>query len=350
MIYFIIVFLIINILIFGLDRYFYITICNILEFKNINSKELLNSLGYYNKSIFTNRIYGVLLSVLILLIIYGLYSYNEKKRQGEYKEKIKKLEDDLIRINSGDYSIDIKEDDDDEYSSLRDEIYKIIINLKSLEEEAKRQKITLKKDLSNIAHQLKTPITSIGFMAELINEDRENTDIYLEKLYSELEKLKNFTEVLLKLSKINSNAIEYKFTELSILEIIEDILNSLNRDGKINIECYGENFNVLGDEVWLYEAFLNIIKNSLEHTRNTVSIELTSNPIYKVIKISDNGSGVEEEILKRIFDRFYRGDISLPGYGIGLNLAKSIIEDHNGDIVAFNNNGLTFEVKFYNVT
>ncbi|SHE54295.1 Histidine kinase-, DNA gyrase B-, and HSP90-like ATPase [Tissierella praeacuta DSM 18095] len=165
-----------------------------------------------------------------------------------------------------------------------------------------------------------------------------------------LEKLKNFTEVLLKLSKINSNAIEYKFKELSMLEIIEDILNSLNRDGKINIEYHGEDFYVLGDEIWLYEAFLNIIKNSLEHTRNTVSIELTSNPIYKVIKISDNGSGVQEEILKRIFDRFYRGDTSLPGYGIGLNLSKSIIEEHNGDIIAFNDNGLTFEVKFYNVT
>lgn len=348
MLYFIIIFFIINILVFGLDRYFYITISNILEFKNINSEEVLNSLGYYNKSIFTNKIYGVLLSIFILLLIYKLYSYNVKKKQREYKEKIKKLEDDLIRINSGDYSIDIKEDD--EYSSLRDEIYKIIINLKSLEEEAKRQKLTLKKDLSNIAHQLKTPITSIGFMVELINEDRENTEIYLEKLYSELEKLKNFTEVLLKLSKVNSNAIEYKFKEIFILEIIEDILNSLNRDGKINIEYYGEDFNVLGDEVWLYEAFLNIIKNSLEHTGNTVSIELTSNPIYKVIKISDNGSGVEEEILKRIFDRFYRGDTSLPGYGIGLNLSKSIIEDHNGDIVAFNDNGLTFEVKFYNVT
>ncbi len=349
MAYCIMVFLIINILIFVLDRHFYIIISNILEFKNINSEEVLNSLGYYNKSIFTNRIYGVLLSIFIFFLIYGLYSYNEKKKKLEYKEKIKKLEDDLTRINSGDYSIDIKEDDD-EYSSLRGEIYKIIINLKSLEEEAKRQKLTLKKDLSNIAHQLKTPITSIGFMVELINEDRENTEIYLEKLYSELEKLKNFTEVLLKLSKINSNAIEYKFKELSMLEIIEDILNSLNRDGKINIEYHGEDFYVLGDEVWLYEAFLNIIKNSLEHTRNTVSIELTSNPIYKVIKISDNGSGVQEEILKRIFDRFYRGDTSLPGYGIGLNLSKSIIEEHNGDIIAFNDNGLTFEVKFYNVT
>ncbi|MBU3218776.1 sensor histidine kinase [Clostridium algidicarnis] len=348
MLYFLIIFLIITILIFGLDRYFYITISNILEFKNINSEVVLNSLGYYNKSIFTNKLHGVLLSIFILILIYGLYRYNEKKKQEKYKEKIKKLEDDLIRINGGDYSIDIKEDD--EYSSLRDEIYKIIINLKSLEEEAKRQKLTLKKDLSNIAHQLKTPITSIGFMVELINEDRENSDIYLEKLYSELEKLKNFIEVLLKLSKINSNAIEYKFKELSILEIIEDIFNSLNRNRKVNIKYNGEDFYVLGDEVWLYEAFLNIIKNSLEHTLDTVSIELTSNPIYKVVKISDNGSGVEEDILKRIFDRFYRGETSLPGYGIGLNLSKSIIEDHKGDIIAFNDNGLTFEVKFYNVT
>ncbi|MBU3195236.1 hypothetical protein [Clostridium algidicarnis] len=170
MLYFLIIFLIIIILIFGLDRYFYITISNILEFKNINSEVVLNSLGYYNKSIFTNKLHGVLLSIFILILIFDYIATMKRKKQEKYKEKIKKLEDDLIRINGGDYSIDIKEYD--EHSSLRDEIYKIIINLKSLEEEAKRQKLTLKKDLSNIAHQLKTPITSIGFMVELINEDR----------------------------------------------------------------------------------------------------------------------------------------------------------------------------------
>lgn len=346
--FFMIVFLIIALLVIGLDRYFYATISSILRIKGFNSEVTLKSLGFYNKSIFTHKIYGVLLILIISAVIYGIYFIFNRSRDRELKFKIEELEEELTRINSGDYSIEIKEDD--EYSILRDEIYKIIVNLKSLEEESKRQKLNLKKDLSNIAHQLKTPITSIGFMAELIKTDQENMDIYLEKLYLELDRLENFTEVLLKLSKVNSNTIDYKYKELSVKEIVEDIVNSLNRNRNIEVEYMGEDFTVLGDEVWLYEGFLNIVKNSLEHTLDKVKIEFISNPIYKEVRINDNGKGLEEEALKRIFDRFYRGDTSIPGYGIGLNLSKSIIENHKGEIKAYNDNGLTFQIKFYNVT
>ncbi len=74
-------------------------------------------------------------------------------------------------------------------------------------------------------------------------------------MYLELDRLKNFTEVLLKLSKVNSNTIDYKYEKLSVKEIIEDIVNSLNRDRNVKIEYIGEDFIVLGDEVWLYEGF-----------------------------------------------------------------------------------------------
>lgn len=345
--FFIIVFLIVSLLVKGMDRYFYSTISNILDIKGFNSEITLKSLGYYDESIFIHKIYRILLTFIISIVIYGIYILFNRKKYIELRFKIKELEEDLIRINRGDYSIEIKEDD--EYSVLRGEIYKIIVNLKSLEEESKRQKSNLKKDLSNIAHQFKTPITSIGFMAELIKTDKENTDVYLEKLYLELDRLKNFTEVLLKLSKVNSNTIDYKYEELFIREMIEDIINSLDRDRNVKVEYVGEDFTVLGDEVWLYEGFLNIIKNSLEHTLDKIKIEFISNPIYKEIRIKDNGKGLEEEVLKRIFDRFYRGNTSMPGYGIGLNLSKFIIENHHGEIDVYNDNGLTFQIKFYNV-
>lgn len=348
MFFFIIVFIIIFLLIKILDFNFYLSLYKILEFKKLDPKSSLESLGYYNKSIFTSSFYPFFISLLITILIYSIYFFLEKKRQGRKKKKIEDLEEYLIQINKGNYSINLNQEDD-EYSNLRDQIYKIIVNLKSLEEESTRQRLNLKRDLSNIAHQLKTPITSIGFMAELIKEDKENTDIYLGKLYEELEKLKNFTEVLLKLSKINSNTIEYKYVDLSILEILKDIEYALNRKKKIPIDYKGEDFVLKGDEVWLYEAFLNIFKNSLEHTNSRVWISLDSNPIYKTVRISDDGPGVEEKSLDRIFDRFYRGDTSLAGYGIGLNMAKSIIEAHGGDIRAYNNQGLTFEIKFYNI-
>ncbi len=347
MLYFILIFIILNILIFGLDFYFYTTITRLLEFKNINSDKLLNSLGYYNKSIFSHRFYGVLLSFIILLIIYCLFFIYKKREDKKLAKEISYLEESIKKVQVQDYKLDIEINN--KFTPLRDEIYKLLVSLKSLEEEATRQKLSLKEDISNIAHQLKTPITSIGFMVELIYEDRENTVQYLSKLEDELTRLNNFTTSLLKLSKINSNTIDYKFENLSILEIIKDIIGSLKKTRPIEIVYLGEDFNILGDEIWLYEAFLNIIKNSLDHTRSRLVISLDSNPIYRSISISDNGPGLDEKVLDRIFHRFYRGDTSLPGYGIGLSLSKKIIEKHQGDITAFNNEGLTFEIRFYNL-
>src|SRR5699024_5571239 len=209
--------------------------------------------------------------LIVSIIIYGIYILFNRKKDKELRSKIKELEQYLIRINSGDYSMEIKEDD--EYSILRDELYKIIVNLKSMEEESERQKANLKKDLANIAHQLKTPITSIGFMAELIETDKENFELYMEKLILELDRLEIFTEMLLKLSKINSNTINYKYEKIFVKEIIEDILQKLNRDKSIKIKYIGEDFTISGDDTWLYEAFLNIIKNSIEYTKDKIVIE-----------------------------------------------------------------------------
>ncbi len=348
MIFFIITILIISTLIYSMDRYFYHTIFNILEIKGLNSFSTLDSLGYYNNSIFTNRIYGFIIVILVSIVVYSVYLMFKRKEENELKEKIKELERLLINVNKGNYSIDIKEND--KFSILRDEIYKIIVNLKSLEEEEKRQRVNLKIDLDNISHQLKTPITSIGFMSELILTDRNNIEIYLEKLNLELDRLENFTEVLLKLSKVNSNTIDYKYKETSVKEIVEDIINNLRRNEDIKIVYTGKDFTILADEVWLYEGFLNIIKNSIEHTKSKISIEFNSNPIYKEVKVIDNGKGLEKEFIDKIFDRFYRGNTSIKGYGIGLNLSKTIIENHKGEVNVYNDNGLTFQIKFYNVT
>lgn len=346
--YFIFIFLISTGLIYLMDSYFYRTIGASLEFLKLDSQAVLNSMGYYNRSIFPNRIYGLLIGLVFSSIIFLGHSYRARKKEEEDLRKIKELEKELIRINKGDYAIKIE--GDDKYSSLRDEIYKIIVSLKSLEEEALSQKSRLKEDLSNIAHQLKTPITSMGFMLELINEDQDNMDLYLEKLEGELEKLRVFTHLLLKLSKVNSDTIDYKMEPLSMMEILDDILNNLNRDGRVKVKIEGQDFKLLGDEVWLYEGILNIVKNSLEHTKDQVLIGLESNPIYSSLTVSDNGKGLDPKLLNKIFQRFYRGETSLPGYGIGLNLSKSIIERHNGKIEAFNDQGLTFRIKFYNVT
>src|SRR5690554_4260142 len=103
----IIVFLIVSLLVMGMDRYFYSTISNILDIKGFNGEITLKSLGYYNESIFVHKIYGILLAFIISIIIYGIYILFNRKKDKELTFKIKELEEDLIRINSGDYSIEI---------------------------------------------------------------------------------------------------------------------------------------------------------------------------------------------------------------------------------------------------
>src|SRR5699024_10971273 len=129
-----ILFIITYLLITGMDRYFYNTILSILNIKGLDSETILKSMGFYNKSIFTNKLYGIVIALIVSLIIYMIYFLLNKKREKELYIKVKGLEKDLIKINAGDYSIEIKEDD--EYSTLRDELYKIIVNLKSMEEES----------------------------------------------------------------------------------------------------------------------------------------------------------------------------------------------------------------------
>ncbi len=344
---FILIFLVILGLIAFMDRKFYLLIYGILDFKGLDASQVLNSLGYYNKSVFSSRLRALLLVLFISLLIYSIFLLSRRKSKRLLAAKIKELEDFLIRINQGDYRIDIGQND--EFSPLRDEIYKIIVSLKSLEEEAKRQKLGLKDDLANIAHQIKTPLTSIGFMAELIESDPENSQEYLRRMNGQIERLQIFTDTLLKLSKLNSNTIQYKFREISVLELIYDVLRNLDPDS-IDLEFKGDDFLLWADELWLYEAFLNLIKNSLEYTDSKISFHLSENSIYKELIISDNGPGMKQEEIDHIFDRFYRGHNSLPGYGIGLNLSKSILEDHKAELSAFNQQGLNFRIKFYNVT
>lgn len=343
---FFILFGIFYLLIYSLDRY-YFNILNGIILREGLDPNLTRRLGYYNETMFKSYLGPIILSLSLSLLAYLGHLFILRRRKKDLEGSIKSLEDDLTRINKGDYLLKL---DYDEFSSLRDEIYKIVVSLQSLEEESRKDRLNLKNDLSNIAHQLKTPLTSIGFMVDLIDEDPENSKTYLARLKKELGRLNEFTEILLKLSRINSRTIDYKMEDLDLGEIFQDILNKLDPESRIEVEFIGENMTVKGDDIWLYEGFLNIVKNSLAYTKDKLVIEFGSNPIYKEVFIRDQGPGLGEDKIDRIFDRFYQGERGRSGYGIGLNLSKTIIKNHMGDIRAYNEDGLTFHIKFYNVT
>ena len=278
-----------------------------------------------------------------LLILY----YFLKKRQ---KKRIEELEELIDRLGEKDYSIPMVQDD---FSILEDKIYKIFIELvearESLEINSKKQI----QNLEDIAHQIKTPITSMFFDLEMIDKDEDNKK-EIERLELQLERLNSLADILLKLSSLDANVDKMEKNEVLISEIIEyalDILRKSIDEKNIKIIFDYEDSEIKVDYYWVSEALINIIKNALNREETTkIKISTNKNPIYTEIIIEDDGGGIKEENFKKIFERFYKSPDS-KGFGIGLAMAKSIVEANNGDISVINGkDGAIFKIKFYNVT
>ena len=278
--------------------------------------------------------------------LFALYYFLKTKEE----KRIKELENLIDRLGEKNYSIPMVQD---EFSILEDKIYKIFIELvearESLEINSKKQI----QNLEDIAHQIKTPITSMIFDLEMIDKDEDNKK-EIEGLELQLERLNSLADILLKLSSLDANVDKMDKNEVLISEIIEyalDILRKSVDEKNIKIIFDYEDSEIKVDYYWVSEALINIIKNALNREETTkIKISTNKNPIYTEIIIEDDGGGIKEENFKKIFERFYKSPDS-KGFGIGLAMAKSIIESNNGDISVKNGkDGAIFKIKFYNVT
>lgn len=278
--------------------------------------------------------------------LFALY-YFLKTRE---KKRIKELENLIDRLGEKNYSIPMVQD---EFSILEDKIYKIFIELVEARELVEKNSKKQTQNLEDIAHQIKTPITSMFFDLEMIDKDEDNKK-EIEGLELQLERLNSLADILLKLSSLDANVDKMEKNEVLISEIIEyalDILRKSIDEKNIKIIFDYEDSEIKVDYYWVSEALINIIKNALSLDRITkIKISTNKNPIYTEIIIEDDGGGIKEENFKKIFERFYKSPDS-KGFGIGLAMAKSIIEANNGDISVKNgNDGAIFKIKFYNVT
>ncbi|OFK81159.1 HAMP domain-containing sensor histidine kinase [Peptoniphilus sp. HMSC062D09] len=278
--------------------------------------------------------------------LFALY-YFLKTRE---KKRIKELENLIDRLGEKNYSIPMVQDD---FSILEDKIYKIFIELVEARELVEKNSKKQTQNLEDIAHQIKTPITSMFFDLEMIDKDEDNKK-EIEGLELQLERLNSLADILLKLSSLDANVDKMEKNEVLISEIIEyalDILRKSIDEKNIKIIFDYEDSEIKVDYYWVSEALINIIKNALSLDRITkIKISTNKNPIYTEIIIEDDGGGIKEENFKKIFERFYKSPDS-KGFGIGLAMAKSIIEANNGDISVKNgNDGAVFKIKFYNVT
>lgn len=298
---------------------------------------------------------NIILLIIYTLIIFVIYLYYHNKD----RKKINEITNYIKEINRKNYYLDILDNNEDELSLLKNELYKITIMLKEQTENLKKDKINLKDSISDISHQLKTPLTSISILLDDIiknpNMDKKTKDEFLYSIRKEVNNIQVLVQNLLKLSKFDANVIEFKNDKINVLSLLNKVVDKIEiiRELKgilINIDCDDKTY-INGDFAWEVEALSNILKNSIEYSNNDSSIDISveDNPFYVKITISDYGIGMSEKDLKNIFKRFYKGENSISSsVGIGLNLSKKIIEKDNGFIIASSTKdvGTTFEIKY----
>lgn len=303
---------------------------------------------------FVNVISGIF-ALIALLLMTLLSLYFIKWRYGEM-EKLTKY---LRRIAGGEYSLDIRDNDEGELSILKSEIYKVTVTLYEQAELLKKDKVFLADSISDISHQLKTPITSMSVMTDLIRDESLPKDKRIEftqNIRSQLERLQWLVESLLKLSKIDAGTIEFKKENVNVKRLINKATEHLLIPMEIKeqtLEISGhEDTKFTGDFNWSSEAITNIIKNCIEHTPfgGKLVIKFIETPVYTMIKILDNGDGIDKDDLPYIFNRFYKGkNARSESIGIGLAMSKSIIQNQGGiiEVTSEENRGTEFIVKIY---
>ena len=319
---------------------------------NLTDKSLLKSNDtLFYKHLFTNILIALLPFVISLL----LFIRYEKKKSKDIQDIINCIE----KINHKNYELDIDGMSEDELSILKNEIYKTTIMLKESAENSLKDKLELKGSLSDISHQLKTPLTSILIILDnlLDNPDMDKNvrEDFIRDIKREIININFLVQSLLKLSKLDTNTVSFIEKEVKVSNIVKESIKNVsllselkNIDIKLNIK---EDSIIKCDEKWQMEAISNIIKNCVEHSyeNNRVIVSIMNNKVYTEIKIQDFGEGIDKKDINHIFDRFYKGkNSSHDSIGIGLALSKSIIEKSNGNIfVESSEKGTTFTIKYF---
>lgn len=299
-------------------------------------------------SLVTFLTYILLISVLVVIE----YVHNRK-----LKKEIKTINDYLALILQNSYDLCISDYNEDEISILKNDIYKVAIKLKEYSLFEIHEKEYLKNTLEDISHQLKTPLTALTIMNDILkNNDltMEEKQDFLLKQEKELEKMEWLITTLLNMSKLDSGSVRLKKEEVSVDDLIDLSLESILVPielKEVKLEKSNLDFTIGCDINWTKEAIMNILKNALEHVSvgGIIKILGEDNPLYQSISITDNGVGISKNDIKNIFKRFYSQSGSKNSVGIGLNLAKIIIEKENGkiEVESEKNKYTTFKIIFY---
>lgn len=301
------------------------------------------------------QITGTLVWLLVCTGILLIFICYQKQRN----RKIRELVDYIRKIEHGIYRIEIEDNEEGELSRLQNELYKITVMLRESSELAGRQKKALADSVSDISHQLKTPLTSCLVLLDNLSESENMTEEtrrrFLSEITRQLTSVSWLVQVLLKLSRLDAGVVELKEEEVSVSALIRGAVEKvglLAEWKQIDIQVRGEEEPFIkGDRHWLEEALVNLIKNVIEHSPedSEIWIQVEDNQVYTCIQVRDFGNGISYEDQKHIFERFYRSaDAGEDSVGIGLALAQEIMKRQNGYLTVESEpgQGTVFYMKF----
>ena len=309
-----------------------------------------------------HRLFQVLQLIWLLflaLAVTGAFLQYNRKKDRELAQITRYIEE----INQKNYKLEIDDMSEDELSILKNEIYKTTVMLKEVAEHSLKAKNDLKDSLSDISHQLKTPITSISVILDNLMDDPEmpvevRSD-FLHDIKRETRNINFLVQSLLKLSKLDSDTVVFLKEEVTAKALVDAAIQNVAmlcdlKNVTVEVkEKTTEDCTVLCDFRWQVEAITNILKNCVEHSEDDskIVITLNQNQVYTSISIRDFGEGIDEEDQKHIFERFYKGkNSSQDSVGIGLALAKAIVEADRGHIsVESGEDGSKFTVKYFHM-
>ena len=339
-------------------------ILKIINNRDDSSENILEKYGYddelsYIKELREN-INKNLINTAVLIGIFGIASLSIFMRYVLIQEKeLKEINEYIKEVNNKNYSLKIEDNKDGELSRLRNELYKTTVILREAAENSEEEKEKLSIAIADISHQLKTPLTSIRIMLDNISDNpdmpQEIREDFIQDISKQVEHMSSLVISLLKTAKFDAGTIKMENEEIDAKKLIDSVINNLAILIEIKeievITKIDEKAIFIADYKWQQEALTNILKNAIEHSqpKSNIYIIVENTSIFLKIKIKDEGQGIEQKDLKHIFERFYKAkNRNEDSIGIGLSLAKTIIEQNNGYIKATSEvgKGTLFEIKY----
>ncbi len=279
-----------------------------------------------------------------------------------FKEQNKIMENAITQVKeyiSGNQNARIECDDEGELYRLFHEVNSLVCILNAHAENEEKGKKTMKDAISDISHQLKTPLAALNIYNGIMQEEAKDLPIikeFTDLSEQELDRIETLVQNLLKIAKLDTGTIIIEKTFENVSEMMccieRQFAYRAKQEEKILCLSGNDTITLLCDRIWLIEAISNIVKNAFDHTKKGDSICIEWKHFASVVQIvvKDNGSGIHPEDLYHIFKRFYRSRFSkdTQGVGLGLSLAKAIVEEHNGTIEVDSELGIgtTFTINF----